>query len=151
MKEYVAGFMKDSSDRVALVRKNKPAWQAGKLNGIGGGIEPNETPIDAMTREWFEETYNWHSEWERFAEIRFPETIVHFFKTRVPLLPAFPVVNDIGERLEVWDYDAAISSSVTLPNLKWLLPVAFKDPDAKFALLLPIAANDNNGMLQVAA
>lgn len=150
MKHYVAGFMKDSRDRIALVRKNKPAWQAGWLNGIGGGMEPGERPIDSMTREWFEETYNWHSDWYRFAEIRFPETIVHFFKTSVPVLPQFPAVNDIGERLEVWDYSAAVRSSVVLPNLKWLLPMAFEDPDAKFALLTPIeprpwpvAANDN--------
>lgn len=45
MKHYVAGFMKDFSDNVALVRKNKPKWQAGRLNGVCGGIEDGETPL----------------------------------------------------------------------------------------------------------
>ncbi len=152
--------MKDSRDRVALVRKNKPTWQAGRLNGIGGGIEANERPIDAMTREWFEETYNWHSEWERFAEIRFPETIVHFFKANVPELPEFPAINDIGEKLEVWDFSIVVRNSLVIPNLKWLLPMAFEDPDAKHALLLPIepkawpvlvAANDNKSVNEICA
>lgn len=57
MKRYVVGFM-FSEDRqfVALIRKNRPEWQAGKLNGIGGKIEEGETPIEAMVREFREET-----------------------------------------------------------------------------------------------
>jgi 8-oxo-dGTP diphosphatase len=140
VKHYVAGFMKDRLDRVALVRKNKPAWQAGRLNGIGGGIEAGETPQAAMKREWLEETGTRFEGWIRFAEIRFPETIVHFFKAEVCELPAFPSHNDIGERLEVWDLSIVVraANDNMLPNLKWLLPMAFEDPDAKMALLTPI-------------
>lgn len=55
--EYVAGFMLSYDlQRVALIKKNRPAWQAGKLNGIGGHIEPGETDIQAMVREFEEET-----------------------------------------------------------------------------------------------
>jgi hypothetical protein len=33
----VAGFLFRNNDtEVALIRKNKPDWQKGKLNGIGG-------------------------------------------------------------------------------------------------------------------
>lgn len=55
--------------RVLMIRKIKPAWQAGKLNGVGGKIDhytekryPGcrevtlETPIEAMVREFHEET-----------------------------------------------------------------------------------------------
>jgi hypothetical protein len=35
-KRYVLGFMFDQHDNVLLVEKSKPAWQAGKYNGIGG-------------------------------------------------------------------------------------------------------------------
>jgi 8-oxo-dGTP diphosphatase len=145
MKHYVAGFMKDFSSNVALVRKNKPKWQAGRLNGIGGGILDGETPLAAMRREWWEETGIPHTNWTHFAEIRFPETIVHFFKDIVWTLPVFPAVNDIGEAIEIWPVDivAAMSDFSVIPNLKWLLPMAFSDPDAKFALLTPVAANDN--------
>src|SRR5690348_12790266 len=55
--EYVCGFLfsRDRS-RVLLIRKRRPAWQAGKLNGVGGKIEPGETPAQAMAREFTEET-----------------------------------------------------------------------------------------------
>jgi 8-oxo-dGTP diphosphatase len=150
MKNYVAGFMRDNHGRIVLVRKNKPDWQSGRLNGIGGGIEPGESPEWAMVREWSEETRHYHSDWIRFAEIRFPETTVHFFKTSVKTLPIFPSFNDIGEKLEVHNFAAVVRATDMLPNLKWLLPMAFEDPDAKFALLTELAANDNEP-LKVAA
>jgi 8-oxo-dGTP diphosphatase len=56
MTDFVVGFAFDDLGRVALVRKARPAWQAGKLNGIGGHIEPGESPVDAMDREFMEET-----------------------------------------------------------------------------------------------
>ena len=53
---YVVGFMFDKDmTNVALIRKRKPAWQAGLLNGIGGSIESGEIPVDAMRREFKEE------------------------------------------------------------------------------------------------
>lgn len=54
---YVVGFM-FSQDRkyVALIRKQKPEWQKGLLNGVGGKIEPEETGDMAMAREFSEET-----------------------------------------------------------------------------------------------
>ncbi len=56
---YVLGFAFDYSPpglNVLLIRKTKPDWQKGKLNGVGGKIEPGETPIKAMVREFREET-----------------------------------------------------------------------------------------------
>lgn len=48
---YVVGFM-FSSDKtlVTLIRKNRPKWMNGKLNGVGGKIEIGETPLQAMVR-----------------------------------------------------------------------------------------------------
>jgi len=54
---YVLGFVFNKSrTKVALIKKNRPEWQAGKLNGIGGKIEENEACVDAMSREFLEET-----------------------------------------------------------------------------------------------
>ena len=40
MSEYVVGFMLETlSDRVIVIRKQKPLWQSGLLNGVGGKIE----------------------------------------------------------------------------------------------------------------
>lgn len=57
MTNYVVGFMfSEDLQFVALIRKNRPKWQAGKLNGIGGHMEGDESPRAAMIREFREET-----------------------------------------------------------------------------------------------
>ena len=42
--------------RVVLIKKNRPDWQKGKLNGVGGKIETGESAYRAMIREFEEET-----------------------------------------------------------------------------------------------
>lgn len=54
--QYVAtlAFSRDLR-KVALIRKNRPQWLAGKWNAIGGKIEDGEVPIIAAMRELAEE------------------------------------------------------------------------------------------------
>jgi 8-oxo-dGTP diphosphatase len=55
--DYCLGFAFTVDGSVALIRKAKPEWQAGKLNGVGGKIEDfDPSPVHAMTREFMEET-----------------------------------------------------------------------------------------------
>lgn len=141
MKQYVCGFMRDSTNKIALVRKNKPKWQAGLLNGIGGGVEENDGSAHyAMCREWKEETGIRFMDWQFFAELRFDDCAVHFFKDSVESLPYLQTVNDIGEAIEIHNYATAVRFTDMIPNLKWLLPLAFEDPAALPALC---SANDN--------
>lgn len=57
MIEYVCVVLFDTdSDKVIMVKKNRPDWQAGKLNFPGGKINSNETVKDAAIRELKEET-----------------------------------------------------------------------------------------------
>lgn len=57
-REYVVAYAKlvgpHSSD-ILVVLKNKPAWQKGRFNLVGGKIEEGETPIQAAERELMEE------------------------------------------------------------------------------------------------
>jgi len=56
MKRYVVGFaFTEDKGKVLLIQKKRPEWQAGYYNGIGGKIEENETPSQAMSREAQEE------------------------------------------------------------------------------------------------
>ena len=57
MKNYTVAFIfTPSLDKVLLIHKISPEWQRGKLNGIGGKIEPNETNLACIIREVKEET-----------------------------------------------------------------------------------------------
>lgn len=76
--DYVLGFL-IQEDSIVLIRKRKPEWQAGKLNGVGGKIEAGEVPYVAMCREFKEETGGDAPNWYPFQEMKFlgygPETI----------------------------------------------------------------------------
>ena len=64
MQKFVVGFCfsKDHS-HVAIMQKNRPDYQAGLHNGLGGKVEQDEKPRHAMRREFEEETgvyiYDW--------------------------------------------------------------------------------------------
>jgi 8-oxo-dGTP diphosphatase len=54
--KYVCGFaFSPNHTLVYLIRKKRPTWQAGKLNGIGGKVNIGESPIQAIVREFKEE------------------------------------------------------------------------------------------------
>jgi len=56
MQRYTLCFIFSEDLReVILIKKNKPVWQSGNYNGVGGKIEPNEESIDGVVREVFEE------------------------------------------------------------------------------------------------
>ena len=55
--KMVVGFMFSVlKSSVVLIKKERPKWQEGKLNGVGGKVEKGESPFDAMKREFLEET-----------------------------------------------------------------------------------------------
>lgn len=54
--EYVVGLLFDNIDRVLLINKNRPDWQRGYFNGLGGAINEGETSKQAMSRECKEES-----------------------------------------------------------------------------------------------
>lgn len=118
--EYVVGFMySEDHTEVALIKKTRPDWQKGKLNGIGGKIEPDELPLDAMIREFKEETGCNHKYWNFFCELRGDWGTVHFFYT-IGALTELKTMEDE----EVGIYKVAdIPNLNTIPNLRWLVPM----------------------------
>jgi 8-oxo-dGTP diphosphatase len=133
-REWVVGFLYDfDAERVVLIRKKRPEWQAGKLNGVGGKIEPGETPDDAMRREFYEETGQMVLSWQRFASLRWEgeQGVVHFFRSFAyrSILDACRSVTDE----EVWTmapHDVALWPSNYIPNLRWLIPLGAHRHDA---------------------
>ncbi len=124
MQKYVAGFM-FSEDRkdVVLIRKLNPAWQRGKLNGVGGKVESGETIIDAMVREFREETgvTTAPSDWQPYVTITDHDSYeVHFM---------YAVSGEIYKSATVEKEEVHICPVSALPetvihNLRWLIPMA---------------------------
>jgi 8-oxo-dGTP diphosphatase len=121
---YSAGFLfSHAKDRVLLIRKNRPAWMHGMLNGIGGHIEPGETPHDCMVRECKEETGLDVPEWKQFVTLRIPsKAVIHFFASTGPVFHARKTTD---EELYL-AYTAEVNSLHTIPNLRWLIPMALR-------------------------
>lgn len=69
-------------DRVVLVRKDRPRWMAGKLNGVGGKVEYSDPRIEmAMSREFKEETgVEIHCDrWNYFGNEEGNDFLLHLF------------------------------------------------------------------------
>lgn len=125
MIEYVAGFMfSNDFKRVALIRKQKPDWQRGLLNGIGGKIDPGETEMAAMHREFLEEAgvamLYW--EWSPFARLFGPWFSVSFFSTTGPV---DDLVSQEEEKVEIIAVDSIkLVDERMIENLPWLIALA---------------------------
>ena len=113
---------------MALIRKNRPAWQAGKLNAIGGHVEAGEIPLDAQVREYFEETgvQSQPGDWVFFATLRGGENeengyrVNFYYSTNEDLLN---VTSMTDEKIEVVKWNEKMypwNAQDMMHNLRWL-------------------------------
>jgi 8-oxo-dGTP diphosphatase len=133
MKEYVVGFAFDPTDTmVALIRKNRPSWQAGRLNGIGGKVERFEMPLLAMGREFREEVGDAPVIWRHFATLEGHDDSARIqdpepFRVWLFRGVAASIVSRTDEPVAWFDSFALRASGaapVVVPNLLWLVPMA---------------------------
>lgn len=122
-KEYVVGFMFGfDKEQVLLIRKNRPEWQAGKLNGIGGKVEKDELPYNAMMREFKEEAGVENTTWTYFALLDGPDYKVYVYSSCDP--QAFDKAISKTDEL-VYRVDTnRLGEYGVVPNLHWLVPMA---------------------------
>lgn len=91
-KQYVMGFaffMIDGNKFVALINKSS-GWQSGMINGLGGKIKENESPIEAMKREFREEFGSsigiWNGAWQQISVVEFENAIIYVFKNEASIM-----------------------------------------------------------------
>jgi 8-oxo-dGTP diphosphatase len=122
MNKYVVGFLFNSdTNRVCLIKKNKPLWQKGRLNGVGGHIEKGENPNTAMTRE-FQEEAGEVVEWRQFALVKGNQYELYCFTSRVAG-NNLANIHSVTDEIVDWYHVESLPDNI-LPNLKWLIPMA---------------------------
>jgi len=124
MTPYVLGFgfHKFTDDvYVSLIRKNKPEWQKGKRNGVGGKVELNEHPQNAMVREFKEETGvdTKKDDWKLFCQ--------YYDDINFYVYCYYSFLNDLTTTIT--DEPVTIHSvnklpDNVIPNIRWLVPMA---------------------------
>jgi 8-oxo-dGTP diphosphatase len=79
---YVVGLaFSEDRNHLVMIEKQRPTWQAGLLNGVGGKIELGELPLAAMVREFREETgvHIAADRWQALAELRGSDFELFFY------------------------------------------------------------------------
>jgi len=139
---YVCGFAIYPPRWVLLVRKKfGPSAVVGRLNGVGGKVEEGESPLQAMRREFREETLGidvLEDRWRSGVILEASHWEVHFFSTNVEMDKGPPPENDVGEEMNRYPLKN-LSRLDVVPNLHWLLPLCI-DRD-----VLPVVIRDVSG------
>lgn len=127
MKKYVIGFyFSHDRKKVVLIRKSKPDWQKGKLNGVGGKIENKEQPSNAMVREFFEETgvKTLPNAWEAFCELKFSEGSCICYKSFGDVDKCKTIEE---EEIVIVDVNDQFQLHSAIRNLTWMIPMALDE------------------------
>ena len=119
----VCGFA-FSGSQVLLIWKQKPEWQKGCLNGIGGKIEEGESAAEAMVREFEEETgvKTAVKDWHHAVEMKGNQWQVSFFTMELTKAQGRRAITQEKEKLQ-WIFAAQIRAWKCVNNLIWLIPL----------------------------
>lgn len=135
-KKYVVGFMFDPTfSNVVLIRKCKPEWQKGLLNGVGGKVEDFDPYThDAMRREFMEEA-GLDLVWSKYGSLSGDAFTIDLFFTNGNVHRA---VAQTEEAIEVWPVDVLMNRCDTIPNVRWLVQMARSFAFGETALTLEV-------------
>jgi 8-oxo-dGTP diphosphatase len=109
-----------------LIQKNRPSWQRGLLNGVGGHIEEGEDPYVCMAREFNEEAsiLTEHYAWARFAILSGPHFEMHVFSIFTNEIAYLRAATDesVG-----WYLVEDLRKLPTISNVPWLVAAAIDE------------------------
>lgn len=132
-KQYVLGFVfTDDKKNVLLIKKNKEDWQKDQINGIGGKIESNENPIDAMDREFNEEAGFGAVGWKYFSKVIYPLCDLYLFTTITGSDKSYTIISDEGE-IKFYSIED-LKNLPAIHNIQWMIHLAL-DPYTPFTTI----------------
>ena len=137
MTQYCLGFL-FCGRKVVLVRKSRPSWQAGLLNGLGGKVEPEELPAEAMRREFHEEAGKDVLDWRHVCTMQGAAFQVFVFTACAASLADIKTMTD--EAIEIVPH-YTISLYETIRNVPWLLKMCQDESLVDKPLVVQYAAN----------
>lgn len=131
MKIWVVGFLFDlKGEYVVLIKKNRPDWQEGLLNGVGGHIQPNESAFEAMTREFNEEAGVYFEAWNMLAIFKGLDgdsnDCVCYFLYGLGNARQFAEARTVTDEV-IMKLPVAELPKNLVKNLYWLIPLCFDD------------------------
>lgn len=109
--------------QVLLITKNRPTWQAGLVNGLGGKCEMGETTVECVTREIYEEAKLAipAQNWQYITQIIWAEWKVEIFAT--VFHGHMNQAQSQTDELIAW-YSVGKLPSNVMSNLRWLIPLS---------------------------
>lgn len=134
--------------RVVLMRRSRPEWQAGRVNALGGKLLPGESAAAAASREVLEEAG------VQVPEREWRETVVWRDPVyRMHVLAAFHPAARMARTAE--DQEVFLAGVRDLPeeaieNLRWLIPLAL-DKDVELPLEVRSANPEGSGLTEPVA
>lgn len=129
--------------RVVLMRKTRPAWQAGRVNALGGKLLPGERPAEGARREVREEAGVDVTEWEEVLVWDDPVYRMHVVRAFDPAAARARTAED----QEVFLADVGALPGAVIDNLRWIIPLAL-DGDVALPVAVRSAAPEGSGLTE---
>jgi 8-oxo-dGTP diphosphatase len=124
MKTYVVGFLFDPlCKEVVLILKQRPDWQVGFWNGVGGLSKWGEPSIATMQREFEEEARpGLVVDWRRVCmkQVVGSENRIDIYAGSSNMIYSCRTRTD--EEVGTWKIDNLPRNII--PNLRWLIPLS---------------------------
>lgn len=124
---YCVGFaFNEDKSKVMLIRRSKPDWQKGKLNGIGGKVLRSESQFEGMQREFVEQAGipTPMSDWKMYCTLHGEDYILYCFAIKLgKYVNALQSGGDIGW-YNVEDVSNWMPSNQLIHNVPWLVGMA---------------------------
>ncbi len=124
IQKYTLGFLFNKElTKVLLIHKQRPMWQKGMVNGLGGKFENQESALECIAREVKEETdiLIEPKKWVKFAELHSSKFAVEVL-TAIYSGPETDAIDNEDQRVEWFDVKHLPKNIMT--NLAWLIPLA---------------------------
>jgi len=124
MQKYVLVYpFPTYGDDVMLIRKAKPEWQRGRLNLVGGKVEPGESFDSAAEREFREETELDGQEFRRVGTIRSDNSDFVLGVYSCWTWRENRIISEPTELVEWFKWDAVKNDPALMDNLRLVIPL----------------------------